>query len=119
MASRPEQGGGPGAPAEAIPVSVCYADVGRIWQRELSLPAGSTVADAIEASGFRREFPEVDPARSGTGVYGRRRPLEHVLHPHDRVEIYRPLVFDPKESRRRRAAHKAAAGQRAQVARGG
>jgi len=96
----------------AISVSVCYADVATVWQRALTLPPGATLADAIEASGFRQAFPGVDPAQTGTGVYGRRRPLEHVLHDHDRVEIYRPLVFDPKESRRRRAEHKAAIDRR-------
>ena len=105
MGSGPGQGGEPGG---GIAVSVCYTDTDAVWMRELVLPAGSTVADAIEASGFRRDFPGIDPAQSGTGVYGRRRDLDHVLHEHDRVEIYRPLVFDPKESRRRRAEHKAA-----------
>jgi len=91
-----------------VAVSVCYADASETWMRELVLPRGATLADAILASGFRQAYPGVDPAQAGTGVHGRRRPLDHVLHDHDRVEIYRPLVFDPKESRRRRAAHKAA-----------
>lgn len=90
-----------------ITVSVCYAQPGNIWLRELRVPAGCTLAQALAASGFHDAFPEVDPERHGTGVYGRSRPLGHVLQDHDRVEVYRELVFDPKESRRRRAAHKA------------
>lgn len=98
----------PAGQGGTVAVSVCYADATETWLRELVLPQGATLADAIRASGFRQAHPGVDPAQAGTGVHGRRRPLDHVLHDHDRVEIYRPLVFDPKESRRRRAAHKAA-----------
>ncbi|MPS26199.1 RnfH family protein [Pigmentiphaga sp.] len=97
-----------GGAADTVAISVCYVDASEPWIRELALPRGATLADAIEASGFRQAHPGVDPGQAGTGVHGRRRPLDHVLHDHDRVEIYRPLVFDPKESRRRRAAHKAA-----------
>ncbi|VCU72329.1 Persistence and stress-resistance antitoxin PasI [Pigmentiphaga humi] len=99
--------------AEAITVQVCYAPPGQVWQRSVTLPAGSTLAQAIASSGFQEDFPEVDPEAAGTGVYGRRRSLDHVLHEHDRVEIYRPLVFDPKESRRRRAEHKQSVSGRA------
>ncbi|WP_425570294.1 RnfH family protein [Pigmentiphaga soli] len=95
-----------------IEVTVCHAPTGQPWLRTVRLAAGATVARAIEASGFRQAFPDVDPERAGTGVYGHARPLDHVLSDHDRVEIYRPLVFDPMESRRRRAAHKAAKGRR-------
>ena len=100
----------PAGQSGSVAVSVCYADAAETWLRELVLPQGATLADAIRASGFHQAYPDVDPAQAGTGIHGRRRPLDHVLHDHDRIEIYRPLVFDPKESRRRRAAHKASAG---------
>jgi len=95
------------AAGQTIAVAVCYARPGDVWLRELRLPAGSTLAQALAASGFHDDFPEVDPERQGVGVYGRKRPLDHVLRDRDRVEVYRELVFDPKESRRRRAVHKA------------
>ncbi|MDX3905617.1 MAG: RnfH family protein [Pigmentiphaga sp.] len=99
---------GEGQAPGSVSVCVCYAAAGGVWMRDLVLPQGATLGEAIAASGFCREFPQLDPQQCGTGVYGRRRGSDYVLHDHDRVEIYRPLVFDPKESRRRRAEHKAA-----------
>ncbi|GAA5235105.1 hypothetical protein GCM10025795_33700 [Verticiella sediminum] len=90
-------------------VSVCYALPGAAWQRALELPAGSTVRDAIAASGFAAEHPGVDPYAHGIAVFGALRGPGHVLESGERVDILRPLTFDPMESRRRRARHKAAA----------
>jgi len=98
------------APAEAaarLAVTVSYAaEPGREWQWAVTLPAGATVAQAIAASGFAAQFGGLDSYAVGVGIYGVKCAPEHALHDGDRVEIYRPLVFDPKESRRRRAAHK-------------
>lgn len=96
--------------ASRMPVEVCYVLPGQAWLRALVLPAGATVMDAITASGFVQAFPGVDPFAHGVSVYGVLRDPAHVLAPEDRVEILRPLRFDPMESRRRRAAHKAAKG---------
>jgi putative ubiquitin-RnfH superfamily antitoxin RatB of RatAB toxin-antitoxin module len=93
---------------EALSIEVCHAHGAGVWRKALTLPRGACVGDALEQSGFRTAFPAVDPARAGVGVYGIRCDIGHVLHDGDRVEVYRPLVFDPKESRRRRARHKAA-----------
>lgn len=95
------------ADAGGITVTVSYAGTDSIWQVELRLPAGATLKDAIEASGFLPQHPWFSLEGGGVGVFGKVRPLAHVLADHDRVEIYRALMFDPKESRRRRAAHKA------------
>lgn len=64
---------------------------------ELSLPEGSRLADALAAAGW--------PVEDGMqfGVWGKVQPLEKQLREQDRVEIYRPLVADPKTARRRRA----------------
>ncbi|CAB3679814.1 MAG: RnfH family protein [Achromobacter sp.] len=97
-----------------IGVSVCYALPAQVWLRELRLPAGSTVADALVASGFAQAFPVVQPWERGVGVYGRPVAPGTPLADGDRVEIYRGLSFDPKESRRRRAEHR-----RAKTARNG
>src|SRR5690606_16332128 len=76
------------------------------WRRELELPPGSTVADAIRISDVLKAFPQWADAIPPVGIYGRACSLAEVLQPNDRVEIYRPLVFDPMESRRRRAQHR-------------
>lgn len=77
--------------------------------RPVQVAPGTTVEQAIAASGLLRDFPEIDLAVNPVGIYGKKKPLDTVVRPLDRIEIYRPLVADPKESRRRRAAHKSAA----------
>jgi putative ubiquitin-RnfH superfamily antitoxin RatB of RatAB toxin-antitoxin module len=86
-----------------IRVQVCYALPELQWLRELNLPAGSTLQAAIDASGLLRERPEIDVSRMQVGIHGKLRPLDTVLRERDRVEIYRPLIADPKDARRRRA----------------
>jgi len=88
-------------------VSVVYAAPGVLWQRACRLKSGATVADALAASGFAAAFPAIDPWEQGVGVFGLTRPATFILRDGDRLEVYRPLTFDPMESRRRRAEHKA------------
>lgn len=102
------------SPAGQVRVSVCYALPGHVWMRELSLPEGATVAEALAASGFADAFPVVQPWERGVGIFGRAAEPQARLADGDRVEIYRGLSFDPKESRRRRAEHR-----RARTARNG
>jgi putative ubiquitin-RnfH superfamily antitoxin RatB of RatAB toxin-antitoxin module len=67
----------------------------------LTLPAASTVRDALQASGLpQRDGLALDAA--ACGVWGRRCTLAQVLRDGDRVELYRPLMVDPKEARRLR-----------------
>jgi uncharacterized protein len=86
-----------------VTVEVVCATAERQILRQLSLPAGSTVIQAVEQSGILQQLPELafDPAR--LGIYSRRVAPDDVLHDGDRVEIYRPLTLDPKDARRRRA----------------
>lgn len=70
---------------------------------ELQVAAGTTAREAIENSGILQRFPEIDLSRHEIGIFGKVVKLDHVLSPGDRVEIYRPLIVDPKEARRRRA----------------
>ncbi|HTM64049.1 MAG TPA: RnfH family protein [Gammaproteobacteria bacterium] len=72
----------------------------------LEVEAGSTVRQAIEQSGILRRFPEIDLTRQKVGVFSKRRDLNDILEPGDRVEIYRPLTIDPKDLRRVRARKK-------------
>jgi len=65
---------------------------------------GATVDQAIRLSGVLELHPEIDFARNKLGIYGKLSKLDAVLRDRDRVEIYRPLIADPKEIRRQRAA---------------
>lgn len=92
-------------PATLIPVRVCYSPVPRqVEQVELMLAPGSTVRDAVSASGLIEHQPSsVEPGQAlQLGVWGRRVEPGLVLHAGDRVEIYRALRVDPKEARRQR-----------------
>ena len=84
-------------------VSVVYCAPGCEDVSELKLPAGATVADAVDASGVRRRRPQLATGALDVGVWGRASPLTQRLKDGDRVEIYRPLSVDPKEARRVRA----------------
>ena len=88
---------------------VAWAVPGNAILRPVQVAAGTTVEQAIVASGVLAEVPEIDLAVCPVGIYGKKKPLDTLVRPLDRIEIYRPLVADPKESRRRRAAHKSAA----------
>ncbi len=68
----------------------------------LELPAGSTVAQALESSGIFLAFPELAASRQVLGIWGRKTSLKQALQDADRLEIYRPLRVDPKVARRER-----------------
>lgn len=70
----------------------------------LTVPAGTTAIEAIRRSGIQERFPEIEISSLRIGVFGRLCPPERVLAAGDRVEIYRPLLADPKEVRRKLAA---------------
>lgn len=63
-----------------------------------------TVQQAIERSGILQRFPEIDLAGYKVGIFGKSTRLDTLLSEGDRVEIYRPLIADPKEARKKRAA---------------
>lgn len=87
----------------ALAVSLLYSPAPRqVRQWDLSLPAGSTVAQAISASGVLQEFPELAEGRLSVGIWGRKTSLRQLLQHQDRLEIYRPLRVDPKIARRER-----------------
>ena len=72
----------------------------------LELRAGATAADAVRASGLLQRHPEIELGRHRIGIYGRVVAGEAPLADGDRVEVYRPLLVEPKEARRRRALKK-------------
>jgi putative ubiquitin-RnfH superfamily antitoxin RatB of RatAB toxin-antitoxin module len=85
-------------------VSVAAALPGRQEVIEVEVPDGSRVSDAIEASRVLERFPELKDAP--TGIWSRPCPHDAPLREGDRVELYRPLVADPKQMRRARARRK-------------
>jgi putative ubiquitin-RnfH superfamily antitoxin RatB of RatAB toxin-antitoxin module len=89
--------------AERILVEVAYAEPERQFLRRVELAAGAIVADAIAASGIEREAA-IDAASMAIGIWSKPAAATMLLRDGDRVELYRPLKADPKESRRRRAA---------------
>jgi len=70
----------------------------------LEVRRGATLEEAIHQSGILQRFPMIDLRKNKVGIFGKLSKLDAVLNPGDRVEIYRPLIADPKEARRRRAA---------------
>jgi putative ubiquitin-RnfH superfamily antitoxin RatB of RatAB toxin-antitoxin module len=90
------------APEPPIDIEVVYALPAEQAGVALSVPAGTTVQAAIALSGLAERYPEIGDAK--VGIHGRVVTRGTVLRDADRVEIYRPLVADPKTARRRRAA---------------
>jgi uncharacterized protein len=114
MALAPVEGGAPEsvrlplAPLRMLNVELVYgAGPHQLQQWALQLPAGSSVADAVAASGLLETTGLIDAALR-LGVWGKLQELGHLLREGDRVEVYRSLLVDPKEARRLRyAQHKA------------
>jgi putative ubiquitin-RnfH superfamily antitoxin RatB of RatAB toxin-antitoxin module len=89
-----------------IRIQLCYAKAERQLLLDLSVPSGTTILQAIEASDLIRQMPEIDVSVLRVGIYGKLKTLDTVVRDGDRIEIYRPLIADPKESRRRRAENR-------------
>jgi len=91
---------------KTIQVVVTYATPACHWSVHVTIAASACVVDAIHTSQFLTEFQEFKLENLVTGIYGKRASLTQKLNDGDRVEIYRALTFDPKQSRRRRALHR-------------
>lgn len=87
----------------AIDVEVIYSLPHQSSTATLSLPEGSTLLDALNASGLLEKHPEIDLKKNKFGIYAKLAKPDAVLRHRDRVEIYRPLIADPKEVRKQRA----------------
>lgn len=89
----------------SIRAEVAYARPERQELIAVTLQEGATALDAIRASGIEALFPEIDLRQQSVGIFGRvlKDPGHHVLSDGDRVEIYRPLLIDPKDARASRA----------------
>jgi uncharacterized protein len=89
--------------SQTLTVEVAYATPDREMILALAVPPGTTVIEAIHRSGILQRTSEIDLAKNKIGVFGKLVSPDHVLQQYDRVEIYRPLVADPKDIRRLRA----------------
>jgi putative ubiquitin-RnfH superfamily antitoxin RatB of RatAB toxin-antitoxin module len=86
-----------------ISVTVVYALPESATEIDVSLPEGSTVADALDRSGIAVGHPEANARQCPVGIFGKRVDRQTLVTDGDRVELYRPLIADPKEARRTRA----------------
>ena len=93
---------------EIMQVSVAYAGPSQQIWLSLDVPESSTVLQAIERSGILARCPGLDLRKNKVGIFGKITRLTTPLADGDRVEIYRPLIADPKELRRQRAEKSAA-----------
>ncbi|WP_333499679.1 RnfH family protein [Kluyvera sp. CHPC 1.2972] len=89
-----------------IAVEVAYALPQKQYLQRVTLDEGATVEQAIQASGLLTLRDDIDLTKNKVGIYSRPVKLDDVIHDGDRVEIYRPLIADPKELRRQRAQQK-------------
>ncbi len=86
-----------------INIEVVYALPDEQTLLKKSVPEGTTVMAAIEASGLLEKYPALNLSAHKLGIFGKLTKPDAVLRDKDRIEIYRPLIADPKEVRRRRA----------------
>ena len=100
------------ADSRRLQIQVCYALPAESFIADLSLPEGATLAQAVRESGVLQRHPAIDLATQKLGIFGKLKPADTVLRDGDRIEIYRPLQADPKETRRRRAKHRETAAGR-------
>ena len=89
---------------DQIMVEVSYALPKEQIIISIKVPKNINVKQAIEKSGIQGKFPDIDLAINTVGIFGKQTTLNHSIKDRDRIEIYRPLIADPKEIRRKRAA---------------
>jgi len=97
---------------EIIQVEVAYAQPERQLILEVEVPRGTTAIEAIRLSGIEEQFPEIELGKNRLGVFGKLCKNDRPLNPGDRVEIYRPLLVDPRVARRELAAAGKSMGKR-------
>lgn len=89
---------------DLIQIEVAYALPAEQLILKIDVSPGATVRDAIERSGVLQRFPEIDLSQNRVGRWSHVVGLEEAVRAGDRIEIYRPLIADPKQMRRERAA---------------
>lgn len=94
-----------------INVEVVFALADRQELVTVAIASGATASEAIDKSGIARKFPDQELSACRLGIWGRLVESGHVLQDGDRIEMYRPLIIDPREARRRLAAEGKSMGQ--------
>ena len=89
--------------SNGIIIEVAYGAIRSQTILLLQVKSGTTVGEAINQSGILKQFPEINLGLNKVGIFGKLARTDTVLSNRDRVEIYRALIADPKEARRRRA----------------
>lgn len=89
-------------------IGIAYALPKRQVWLNVEMPEGSTVQDAISRSGILKQFPEIDLEKNKVGIFSKLAKLDAILNNGDRVEIYRPIICDPKTVPRKAKAGDAA-----------
>lgn len=89
-----------------LAVEVCYALPQEQTVLRLEVPAGSSLLEAIAASGILARYTQIDLRTAKVGVFGRLRELSDTVTAGDRIEIYRDLLIDPKDQRHQRVEQK-------------
>jgi len=84
-------------------VEVAYASEEKQEIISVEIDAGSSIERAIDCSGVLEKFPEIDLMQQNVGIFSKKKKLTDVVREGDRIEIYRPLLIDPKEARRKKA----------------
>jgi putative ubiquitin-RnfH superfamily antitoxin RatB of RatAB toxin-antitoxin module len=87
-----------------LKIGIAYALPQRQAWFDIDLPEGATIHDAIRHSGILKQFPDIDLETQKVGIYGKLSTLDAVLNDGDRVEIYRPIICDPKTVPRKNKA---------------
>lgn len=85
-----------------IPIQICYAGQKRQIILDIDVPENTTLIDAIEKSDISNRF-SIMVRENEVGIFGKKRRFDTLLKAHDRIEIYRPLLTTPQETRRLRA----------------
>lgn len=88
---------------DKITVEVCYALPEKQTLLSLEVEASATIEQVIRQSGIIELYPEIDLTHNKVGIFSKLAKLTDILHDGDRIEIYRPLIADPKEVRKQRA----------------
>jgi hypothetical protein len=89
--------------SKLIEIEVAYTLPWNQVLQHLKVPFGTSAEQAVQFSGICKVFPEIDQLHNNLGIFGKLVKPDTILRNHDRVEIYRPLIVDPKEKRRKRA----------------
>lgn len=89
---------------QKLHIEVAYAKPDEQSLIVISVPEGTNASQAVEMSGLLKKYPEIDLTQNKLGIFGKLCKADTILREKDRVEIYRPLIADPKEVRRQRAA---------------